>query len=81
MDRKEALLAFGGDHEQFDLATLDEIDHLVPIAAGVDARMSGNLDGARIYRLALQRIAQLLFELVGLRSLLNRHHVSFRCPR
>jgi len=60
---------------------LDKVNHLVLIAAAVDVAVPGNLDGARIDRLALQRIAQLLFELVGLRGLLNRYRISFRCPR
>jgi len=60
---------------------LDKVNHLVSIAAAVDVAVPGNLDGARIDRLALQRIAQLLFELVGLRGLLNRYRISFRCPR
>jgi len=29
----------GRKHQQFDLAALDEIDHLVLIAAGVNVRM------------------------------------------
>jgi len=55
MNRKQALFTFGGEHEQFDLSALDEVDHLVLITAGVNGAVSGNLDGARILRLALQR--------------------------
>jgi hypothetical protein len=40
--------------------------------------MSGNLDGMRVRGLALQRVTQLSFELVGLRRLLNRHPGYFR---
>ena len=53
MDGQEALFAIGGEHQQFDLAALDEIDHLVLIAAGVDVVMSGDLDRATIEGLAL----------------------------
>ena len=81
MDGQQTLFTFGGEHEQFDLAALDKVNHLVLIAAAVNVTVPGNLDGTRIDRLAVQRIAQLLFELVGLRGLLNRHHVSFRSPR
>jgi hypothetical protein len=80
MDGKEAFLTFGGEHEQFDLAALDEVDHLVLIAAGIDVSEPRNLDGVRIYGLPLQRIAQLLFELVGLGGLLNHGPVSFGFP-
>jgi len=81
MDGQQALLAFGGEHEQFDLPALDEVDHLVLIATGVDVGVSRNLDGARIHRLALQRIEQLLFELICLRSLSNHDRVPFRSSR
>jgi len=60
---------------------LDKVNHLVLIAAAVDVGVPGSLDGASIHGLALQLIAQWYFELAGLRRLLNRHHVSFRCPR
>ena len=52
MDRQEALFTIGGEHQQFDLAALDEIDHIALIAAGVDVVMSGDLEGARIHGLA-----------------------------
>ena len=52
MDGQEALSAVGGKHQQFDLTALDEIDHIVLIAAGVDVRVSSDLDRARIYGLA-----------------------------
>jgi hypothetical protein len=73
---KEALLAFGREHEQFDLAALDEVDHLILIATRVDVSVSGNLNGTGIHSLTLQRITQLLFEPVCLRSLLNHDRVS-----
>src|SRR5439155_24599158 len=81
MDGKETLPAFGRQHEEFDLAAFNKVEHLVRITTTIDVCVSRNLDGAKILRLALQRSTGLLFELVGLMSLLNRHHVSFQCPR
>ena len=43
MDGKETLFTFGREQQQFDLAALDEVDHLVLIAAGVNVGVSGNL--------------------------------------
>ena len=77
MDGQQTLFTLGGEHEQFNLAALNKINHLILIAAAVDVGMSGNLDGMRVGGLALQRVAQLSFELVGLRRLLNRHSVYF----
>jgi len=75
MNRKQALFTFGGEHEQFDLSALDEVDHLVLITAGVNGAVSGNLDGARIFASrAATKITPLLFELVGLRSYHERGH-------
>jgi hypothetical protein len=36
------------EHEQFDLAALNEIDHLVLIPTGVYVLVSGNLEDTRI---------------------------------
>jgi hypothetical protein len=81
MDGQQALLAFRGEHKQFDLPPLNEADRLILITTGVDVGVPRNLDGARIYRFALQRIAQLLFELICLRSPLNHDRVPFRSSR
>jgi len=48
MDGQQALLAFGGEHKQFDLAAVNEVDHLVLIPTGVNVLVSGNLEGTRI---------------------------------
>ena len=45
MDGEKALFTFRREHEQFDLAALNEVDHLVLIATGVDVGVSRNLDG------------------------------------
>jgi len=77
-------------HEQLDLAALDEVRRLISIAGSLNVGVSGNFNGARILRLALQRIAQLLFELVGfmhyphhcvagLKSTAKRNHTDKRC--
>jgi hypothetical protein len=57
VDRQDALFTFGGEHKQFDLPALNDVDHLVLIATGVYVGVSRNLDGAGIQGLALQRIA------------------------
>jgi hypothetical protein len=80
MDGEQAFFAFGGEHQQFDLSALDEVNHLVLIAARVYVGMARDFDRMGIQRFALERIAQLLFELVGVRRLLNGHRVSFQCP-
>ena len=66
MNGQQALFAFGREHEQFDLAAFNKTDHLVVIATSADVGVSGNLDGAEIHGLALQRITQLLFKLLAL---------------
>ena len=53
MDGQQTLFTFGGEHQQLDLAALDEVDHLVLIAAAVYVAVPGNLNGARIHGLAL----------------------------
>ena len=75
MNRQQTLPALGRVREQFDLAALDEVNHLVVIAAGVDVGMARNFDRTRIQRLALQRLAQLLFEQVCLLSLCTHHRL------
>lgn len=47
MDRKETLFTFGGEHEQFGLAALDQVDHLVLIVAGLNVSVSDKLNGAK----------------------------------
>jgi hypothetical protein len=81
MEGQQTLSALGRVHEQFDLPAFDEVDRLILITGSVNIGVSGNLEAARNHRLALQRITQLLFEFVGLRSLLNRHRVPLQCPR
>ena len=53
------------------LAGLNEIDHLVLVAAGVNIRVAPDRHGARVQRLVPQRIAHLLFEAFRFGSLLN----------
>jgi hypothetical protein len=48
MDGKQTLFAFRRELEQFDLPALNEVDHLVPVAAGVNVLVSGNLESTRI---------------------------------
>ena len=71
MDGKEALLAVGGEHEQFDLAGLNEIDHPVLVAAGVNICVARDRHSTRFQCLVPQRIAHLLFEPFRFGSLLN----------
>jgi hypothetical protein len=54
MDGEKTLSALGREHQQFDLPAFDEVNHLVLIAAGINVGVSGNLNGARILRLAPQ---------------------------
>jgi hypothetical protein len=71
MDGQQALFTFGREQKQFDLAGLNEIDHLVLVAAGVNIRVPRDRHSARVQRLVLQRIAHLLFEPFRFGSLLN----------
>jgi len=59
VDGEQALFASRREHEQFDLPALNEneVDRLILITGSVNVSVSGNLEGARILRLALQRIA------------------------
>lgn len=68
---ENALPAFGREYQHFDLAALDEGDHLVPVATGVDIGVLRELDSGTIQRLALQRATQLFFESLCLRGILN----------
>lgn len=79
VDGEQALLAFGREHQQFDLPGLDEVDRFIPVSAGVDVGVFRNSDGAGIERVAPQRIPHLLFEPIRPRSLLN-HERPFPCP-
>jgi hypothetical protein len=54
VDSEEAFFTFGREQKQFDLAALDEVDHLILIAAGINIRVPGDLDGMRVRRLLLQ---------------------------
>jgi len=58
---------------QLDLAAFDEIDRIVLITSDVDFVITRNLNSAATKRLALQRIAQLMLELVRLRCFVNPH--------
>ena len=71
MDGQQTFFTFGREQKQFDLAGLDEIDHLVLVAAGVNIRVPRDRHGARVQRLVLQRIAHLLFKAFRFGSLLN----------
>ena len=75
MDGNDAFFTFGGKHEEFDLAARNEIDHFVLIPAHIHVCVSLDRDRLNFNRLSLQRIAQLLLEMVGLRSLLDHEYV------
>ena len=71
MDGQQTFFTFGREQKQFDLAGLDEIDHLVLVAAGVNIRVPRERHRTRAQRLVLQRIAHLLFKAFCFGSLLN----------
>jgi hypothetical protein len=48
VDGEQALFTFRREYEQFDLPALNEVDHLVLIATGVDVGVSRNLDATRM---------------------------------
>src|SRR5205814_5417399 len=73
------LPAFRRSHDEFYLAGFNEVDRVARFPTGIDVRVFGDLDGARVSGLAAQGIAQLLDEEVSLRSLLNHRPLSYRC--
>jgi hypothetical protein len=75
MDRKQALFTLGREQKQFDLAALNEIDHPVLVAAGVNIRVARDRHSARVQGLVPQRIAHLLFKPFRFGSLLNHDWV------
>jgi len=77
VDGQETFFTFGREQKQLDLAALNEIDHLVLVAAGINIRVPRERHSARVQCLVLQRIAHLLIEAFRFESLLN-HGSRFR---